>query len=331
MSCHSIRWCSQLFGAFLLLVLVSSPMNAQIRRLAELSVTDIQALDRSKTVVIIPGGLFEEHGPYLPAFTDGYTNEWTAMEVAKAIVARPGWQVMMFPVIPLGVGSPEDFGGRRPFSGSYTVRPSTLRAVLMDVASALADDGFRWIFVVHSHGSPAHNRALLEAADYFRDSYSGMMVPLTAYRYAAVSDRPSIWTADENRENAGDVHGGASETSCILFLRPELVHSGYRSAVAQTAPNDEDLTRLAAAPNWPGYFGSPRLSRADAGAEIMRRLAEDLTALALRVLDGFDPRTLPNRGDAGDGAFRTLDRNLLKRSDALDARESDWLRKRTLK
>lgn len=107
-----LRWSFQLLSTFLLLVTFSPTATAQIRRLAELSVTDIQALDRSKTVVIIPGGLFEEHGPYLPAFTDGYTNEWTAIQVAQAIVARPGWQVLMFPVIPLGVGSPEDFGGR---------------------------------------------------------------------------------------------------------------------------------------------------------------------------------------------------------------------------
>src|SRR5262245_59192869 len=85
----------------------------------------------------------EEHGPYLPAFTDGYASEWAAGQVAKAIVARPGWTVVTFPVVPLGVGSPEDFGGRRPFAGSYTVRPSTLEAVF---------------------------RALLEASDYFHDT-----------------------------------------------------------------------------------------------------------------------------------------------------------------
>ncbi len=201
----------------------------------------------------------------------------------------------------------------------------------MDLSSALGDDGFRWIFVIHQHGSPAHNRAQLEAADHFRDTYHGVMAPLTSYRYAAVSDRPSVWTSSESQENAGDVHGGAVETSRILFLRPELVHNDYRSAIAQTAPSDEDLVRVATAPNWPGYFGSPRLSRADAGAAIMRQLADDLTSLALRILDGFDPRTLPNRGDAGDGAFKVLDSNLLNRSDSLETRESDWLRQRNLK
>jgi creatinine amidohydrolase len=313
------------------LVRAQSTTDARVRRFAELSVADIRALDRTKTAVVIPGGLFEEHGPYLPAFTDGYVSEAAAIDVAKRIAARPGWQVVMFPTLPLGVGSPEDFGGRRPLSGSYTVRPATLRAVLMDLASALGDDGFRWVFVVHSHGSPSHNRALVEAGDYFHDTYGGRMVPLSAYRYSAVAGRPSVWSEDARRENAGDVHGGADETSRILFLQPALVHDGYRLAVQQTATSDADLPKLAAADGWPGYFGSPRLANAKNGEVILQRLGEDLSALALRVLDGFDPRDVPNRGDAGDGAFKVLDDNLLKRSAALNDRESEWLRRRNLK
>ena len=51
----------------------------------------IQALDRQHTVVVIPGGILEEHGPYLPAYTDGYAIEAYTRELAPAIVARPGW------------------------------------------------------------------------------------------------------------------------------------------------------------------------------------------------------------------------------------------------
>lgn len=309
---------------------LAGPAEAQIRRLAELSVADIQALDRMRTLVIIPAGLFEEHGPYLPAFTDGYQNEWLSMEVAESLVARSMRPVVLFPTIPLGVGSPEDFGGRRPFSGSYTIRPATLRAIFMDLASALGTDGFRWIFIIHLHGSPSHNRALTEAADYFRDTYGGAMVPLTAYQYTAVPDRPPMWTGDEARENAGDVHAGASETSRVLFLRPELVQREYRSATPQPAATDGDFTRVASAPNWSGYFGSPRLATADAGAAIMRRTADDLTALALRVLDGFDPRTLPSRGEVVNEAFRVLDQNLVRRSRLLELQQREWLEKRGL-
>jgi creatinine amidohydrolase/Fe(II)-dependent formamide hydrolase-like protein len=57
----------------------------------------IRSLDPQKTVVLIPGGILEEHGPYLPSYTDGYADEAYARELANAIVTRPGWTVVMFP------------------------------------------------------------------------------------------------------------------------------------------------------------------------------------------------------------------------------------------
>ena len=35
----------------------------------------MDALDRARTVVLIPGGIFEEHGPLIPVNADGYRNE----------------------------------------------------------------------------------------------------------------------------------------------------------------------------------------------------------------------------------------------------------------
>ena len=71
-------------GAALFLLLAAfipwQPVVAQVRQLSELSVTDIQALDRNNTVVIIPGGVMEEPGPYLPVFTSGCSG--------KALAAR---------------------------------------------------------------------------------------------------------------------------------------------------------------------------------------------------------------------------------------------------
>jgi hypothetical protein len=59
--------------------------------------TAIRSLDLQKTVVLISGGILEEHGPYVPSYTDGYADEAYARELANAIVTRPGWTVVMFP------------------------------------------------------------------------------------------------------------------------------------------------------------------------------------------------------------------------------------------
>ncbi len=50
----------------------SQQAAAQIFRIAEMNTRQIKALHLEKTAVLIPGGILEEHGPYLPSYTDGY-------------------------------------------------------------------------------------------------------------------------------------------------------------------------------------------------------------------------------------------------------------------
>jgi creatinine amidohydrolase len=138
---------------------------AQVQQLADMNTRQIQALDRQRTVVLIPGGILEEHGPYLPSYTDGYAIEAYTRTLASAIVARPGWTVVVFPQIPLGNDPANTIGAKRTFPGSYPVRMSTLRAIYMDLATELGEQGFRWIFLVHNHGAPNHHQALNQASD----------------------------------------------------------------------------------------------------------------------------------------------------------------------
>ena len=78
--------------------------HAQIYHVARLNTAELRAFNKQRTVVILPGGILEEHGPYLPSFTDGYRNERLTQDLADAIVARRGWSVLLFPMIPLGAG-----------------------------------------------------------------------------------------------------------------------------------------------------------------------------------------------------------------------------------
>jgi creatinine amidohydrolase/Fe(II)-dependent formamide hydrolase-like protein len=309
--------------AILLFALLPFHASAQILNVAELSLRDIEQLDREKTVVVMPGGLFEEHGPYLPSFTDAYLNEWLADRTAEAIVAKRGDTVLKFPIIPLGAGSPEDFGGLAPFSGSYTVRPDTLRAVYMDLASALGQDGFRTIFVFNRHGAPSHNRALLDAAAYFNDRFDGRMVVLTSLIFDETTDPPNYLDSDERRENGVDVHAGEWETSQTLFLQPQLVHDDYRTAAPATAASPEVLSEVATKPGWRGYFGSPRLATAKGGAQWVDYRTRQTIDLALRILDGFDWRSLPTRADPG--SFRIVDDNTIARAEEERRRQEKWI------
>lgn len=307
-------------------LIAASASFAEILIVSEMSVRDLERLDREETVVLIPGGILEEHGPYLPSFTDGYFNQWITDRTAEATLAERGGTVLKFPMIPLGAGSPEDFGGLAPFSGSYTVRPETLRAVYMDLASALGNDGFRTIFVFNSHGSPSHNWALLGAADYFNDQYDGTMVVLTSLLYET-PNRPQPLSQTELAESGADVHTGENETSRMLFLHPNLVHDDFAKAKPFTVDSIDALTQVAETPGWPGYFGSPRLATPVTGAREVRYQADRIINLALRILDGFDWTTLATRGDLEDlpASLDTLDRNLRGRADEERRRQEEWI------
>lgn len=307
-----------------------TPAMSQILKLAELSVRALQGLDRDETVVIMPGGILEEHGPYLPSFSDGYTNAWLADRAAEAIISERGGTVLMFPMIPLGAGPPEGFGARTLFSGSYPVRPETLRAVYMDLASALGDDGFRNIFVISAHGAPSHNSALLDAASYFNDSYGGRMVVLTSILYDNGIDPPEILEPEEKVEHGVSVHAGAQETSELLFVRPALVAADYVTAALHRADTTDDLVSIAERPGWPGYFGSPRLASVEDGARLMEYRADQIIDLALRILDGFDWTSLPTRDGLGDkdDSFRALRENNVLRTDDERRRQERWLESR---
>lgn len=72
---------------------------------------------------------------------------------------------------------------------------------------------------------------------------------------------PHPLTEVERKEEGLSIHAGAFETSSILFLRPDLV-----GPIGQATPlpgaSFKDIVEQAKRPDWPGYFGSPRLATA---------------------------------------------------------------------
>jgi len=309
-------------------LLVPYAAYAQVFRMAELNAVQISSLNREKTVVLIPGGILEEHGPYLPVYTDGYANRYYTEKLALAIAAQPGWKVVILPEIPLGFGGANNIGAKWDFSGTFTVRLSTLRSVYMDLLGDLGAQNFRWIFVIHDHGDPAHNQALDQASDYFHDTYGGTMVHLFGLTevQGCYDVMARLLSKESNEEDGFTVHAGAEEHSEILFLHPELVSPSYKSAHPVTGSNFKDLYNLAEKSTWPGYFGAPARAAGSVGRQVMQACSRTLDAIALRVLGGIDYRTLPRfydkldpRDAIGDQAERNHDREV-------EAKQRQWLK-----
>lgn len=327
-----------LFTAILLL-LACAGANAQIYRVAQMNTEQIRALDKQKTVVILTGGILEEHGPHLPSFADGYSNEWLTERLAEAIVARSGMSVLLFPIIPLGHEGANEIGGKFVFPGTYSVRRTTLRAVFMDLATDLGEQGFRKIFIMHGHGAPYHNLMLDQAGEYFRDTYGGRMVHLrglvpTAEQLAKLKlTPPNLNLSEAVRNEIGnmDEHAGFDETSRMLFLRPDLVAPVYRRLEPLITNNPAEFFEVARAETWPGYLSSPRLAGANHGARLQHYRAARDSALALAILDGvLDEQDIPRYANIMTGNKQMMNelaastRNELER----ERRQRDWMKKK---
>jgi creatinine amidohydrolase len=311
------------------LVLVAVPVfiYGQVRDFRELTTRQIGETDLNKTVVIIPGGLMEEHGPYLPLYTDGYTNEALARRVADSIYSATKYNVFIFPTIPLGVGSPEAFAGIKSFPGVVYLKPSTLRTVFMDIGDMLGNQGFKFIFVVFKHGAALHNRALNQASDYFNDTYNGKMVALTALQYDTWKGAMPKLTPEQLTENGIDIHSGMDETSRMLFNKPMLVDAGYKNALPFPVKSWEDFTAVTQSKEWQGYYGSPRLASAESGELIMNKFSHNLSELAINIIRGYDYTKLPKSGGRSTHlSDRNQDDTINKLAEEFESRQNAWIK-----
>ena len=310
---------------FLLYSCAPFAAQAQVRELVSLNTRQIEAVDRSKTVVILPGGILEEHGPYLPIGSDGIFNQQLADDLAAFVAAKRGWTALMLPSAPLGAGAANEIGAKYSFPGSCTVLPSTLRSVFMDLADQLGKERFRWILVVHGHGDPIHNRMLDDASGYFHDTYGGEMVHVFGYVWAASKE---FRTPQEQKRDGQAEHATTTETSVILALKPEWVASDYKTAKPYTGQSVEDLEKIAKKNDWPGSFGDPALATQSLGTRIYQQWLAQAKELVTQVLAGNDYRKMSRYADltANDPA----DIAAANENARLEAQHATWLQKHSV-
>ena len=313
---------------------LATTAHAQVVRVGDLNTRQIRALDREKTVVFLQGGMLEEHGPYLPAFTDGILSDRLTQEVAAGVVARkPGWTALLFPPVSIGASGYNEIGKRYAFPGTYAVRPSTLRAIYMDVANELGEQGFTWVMVVHVHGSPLHIGALDDAGDYFHDVYGGRMVNLWGLIPVIGGWGRAMQTAmnaEQKKEDGFSLHAGADEHSLMLHLRPDLVAQDYTSARSITGSSYAESFAAARQPDWTGYVGAPRLGNAALGRQIWAAFSEAALTTTVEILGGKDPATIPRYMAymMRQPLYQEWIRTSNERDSTLGARQREWSARR---
>lgn len=235
-----------------------------VHELAQLTWEEVRKLDRSRTLVVLPVGAIEAHGPHLPLDTDVVIATAMARAGAHRLAAR-GSTVLILPAFAYTVAS---FAAA--FPGTLSLAAITVTAVLVDLARSLSQQGFRLLAVANAHLDPEHLTALTEAVKLARaDRLLPIIVP-------DLTRKP--WGSRLGAEfKSGACHAGQFESSIVLSERPAAVRDAVRRALP---PNPVSLSEAisqgkqtfdeAGGPR--AYFGDPAAASATEGAQLVETL-----------------------------------------------------------
>ncbi len=239
-----------------------------MRRFAELNREQLREA-AADSLVVLPIGATEQHGPHLATGTDSFTVEAVAWH--SALIAAREVPVVVTPTLPFG-SSDHHFI----FGATLSLSTETYYRVLRELVQSLVKDGFRRIFVLNGHGGN-HELAELVARDVALQSEANV----AAGSYWAIAwDGLVAVGAHLGRRLPG--HAGDFETSLMLALRPDLEpgplphrdRPGNTDPKVRVAPWRSELHG-----SWQqidGYTDSPDRASAETGRRLFDVIADEV-------------------------------------------------------
>jgi creatinine amidohydrolase len=241
---------------------------------AELAYPDVEALleDERRTVLLLPLGATEPHGPHGPLETDTLISLGLCKRAAERLEADPDIRILVLPPLPYGVTR---YGSA--FAGAVSVSEMTLRALVVEICGSLAAQGFRRIVLVNNHFEPEQVRTLRETVEEL--SGGVRLLDLTRRRNA---ER----LTDEFRSGSG--HAGRYETSLVLADEPGLVRRERMETLesrmidmpAAIAAGQTDFMAMGMDR---AYCGAPAEATAEEGEQTFATLTDMLVELVREV------------------------------------------------
>lgn len=164
------------------------------------------------SVILLGMGAIEQHGAHLPVSTD-YT---VADAYTHAVTAEAEGQVDVWRLPTLAFTKSDEHAWS---SGTVWLSWDTLMRVLVDIGRSVAASPARRLVFLNGHGG---NSALLQVACRELRREFGLRTFLM--HPSVPPDQGGRSTAAPQDELGLGIHGGFSETSVMLHLRPDLVH-----------------------------------------------------------------------------------------------------------
>jgi len=248
-----------------------------------LTYQDLEKLDRDRTVVLLPVGSIEVHGPHLPLGQDTMAVYMVSVEASR----RSQPSLVLPPLYYAYV--PEN----RHFPGTISLDGELLTRLLEKICDEVYRNGFKKILIVNGHGG--NTRVLRFFLREMQEKGKRYLVYILADPWLPIQD-----VIGKVRETEIVGHACEIETSTSLYLFPELVRLERVTRPARLGP-PQPVEGVETMADWvcyaiEGYLGDPRLASREKGRLLVERWIEGLAriidevrndSLYGRVMDDF--------------------------------------------
>ncbi len=236
------------------------------REWIELSGAALAAALTADSIVVLPTGAVEHHGPHLPLATDLLAADLLSAKVVDAAVAA-GLDVWRLPPLAFTKSNEHHWA-----PGTVYLGWETLMRTVMDIGRSVANTPAQTLVFYNGHGG---NVALLQVA--LRELH----IEFGLRTFLMGATIPAGDGVDGPDERGFGIHGGHGETSMMMALRPDLVDlSRAERAVPDELAEFEHL-KFNGGPvsfGWQsndfgpsGVIGDPTGATAEWGEELIRR------------------------------------------------------------
>lgn len=209
------------------------------RLLAELSGPATARVLGPDSVLVVPTGAMEHHGPHLPLITDALVAESVATAAVERAAAA-GLDVWQLPTLTYTKSDEHAWA-----SGTMWLSWQTLMSTLVDLGRSVAGTPARRLVFLNGHGG---NTALLGVALREIRRLHGLLT----FSVPAGIQVAGAGGAHEPDEHGLGIHAGYGETSLVLHLRPDLVDM---SQARRTVPEHIGAMRYLGFHSTPAQFG----------------------------------------------------------------------------
>ncbi|MDB9741382.1 creatininase family protein [Akkermansiaceae bacterium] len=230
--------------------------------LQNLSWQEIASLQKQNgSMLLLPMGATEQHGPHLPIAMDTLLAESLCREVSSIT------QTPLLPALSYTVSQ----GHTTKWPGTFSLKHETFIATLKEITNWAVASGWKKILFINTHfGNDAPARV---AVDQLRLTHLGKLQVgfINAFQLT-----DSIWKS--YTEDAEDLHANQAETSLMLYLYPELVKM---EKLSSSDDPDRTMNTVFSYPvaqtSLNGVTGSPSLASKDQGEKLFAEMVQALS------------------------------------------------------